>query len=278
MMNARPLMLIAFLSACGAVQGTSTTDGGFTSIGGDGGLPCDVTMLLQNKCDSCHGSPLSGGAPMTLLSRSDLLAPAITDASKTNAQLSVERMKSTTSPMPPAGGLSADEIATLQNWVTAGTPAGSCVAETPDAGIIDTPLQCSSGTHWTSGDRGSASMHPGVACIACHRTSFEAPSLQVAGTVYPTVHEPDDCNGQSGSTGAGIRVIITEANGTPHTLTPNSAGNFYLRSALQFPITAKVTNANGLTREMLTPQTSGDCNSCHTQDGTMNAPGRIIAP
>jgi predicted CXXCH cytochrome family protein len=29
---------------------------------------------------------------------------------------------------------------------------------------------------------------------------------------------------------------------------------------------------------MTTPQTNGDCNSCHTPDGASNAPGRIIAP
>jgi hypothetical protein len=29
---------------------------------------------------------------------------------------------------------------------------------------------------------------------------------------------------------------------------------------------------------MSTPQTDGDCNGCHTQDGVDKTPGRIILP
>lgn len=29
---------------------------------------------------------------------------------------------------------------------------------------------------------------------------------------------------------------------------------------------------------MITAQTNGDCNSCHTESGTLAAPGRIMAP
>lgn len=269
-----PGALVAGLlvASCGEVRGlTQDTDGGGGPATHDG-LPCDVANLLQSKCDSCHGSPLAGGAPMKLISRAELIAPSATAPSKSNAQLSVERMQSTTSPMPPGGGATSAEIATLQAWLNGGTPAGTCLAQTPDAGIPDTPPQCTSNAYWTFGDSGSSRMHPGMACIACHSRDFEAPSLTVAGTVYPTVHEPDDCNGTGGA-----QVVITEANGTAHTLTPNSVGNFYIRTALQFPIRAKVV-ANGLTREMVTPQMSGDCNSCHSQNGSMDAPGRIILP
>jgi hypothetical protein len=34
----------------------------------------------------------------------------------------------------------------------------------------------------------------------------------------------------------------------------------------------------GRERDMAATQTSGDCNVCHTQSGTMSAPGRIILP
>ena len=62
----------------------------------------------------------------------------------------------------------------------------------------------------------------------------------------------------------------------------NSSGNFMYDALLQggaitFPITAKVVQGDR-ERVMLTPQMSGDCNSCHTQAGTMAAPGRIVAP
>ena len=50
---------------------------------------------------------------------------------------------------------------------------------------------------WTGGNRGSADMNPGRACITCHST-MNGPSLTIAGTVYPTAHEPDLCNGANG--------------------------------------------------------------------------------
>ena len=41
---------------------------------------------------------------------------------------------------------------------------------------------------------GSSSMHLGMVCIRCYSMG-RGLSLSVAGTVYPTVREPDDCNG-----------------------------------------------------------------------------------
>ena len=70
--------------------------------------------------------------------------------------------------------------------------------------------KCTSGTMWTGANRGSADMNPGRACITCHST-MNGPSLTIAGTVYPTAHEPDLCNGANGSNGA--RVVITGADG-----------------------------------------------------------------
>ena len=66
--------------------------------------------------------------------------------------------------------------------------------------------------------------------------------------------------------------------GTLHTLSVNSAGNFYLQSAtFAYPYQAKVVY-QGRERVMVEPQKSGDCNDCHTQAGTQNAPGRIFPP
>jgi mono/diheme cytochrome c family protein len=106
--------------------------------------------------------------------------------------------------------------------------------------------------------------------------SSEAPVLMIGGTVYPTAHEPDDCNGVS--TSAGLTVFITEANGTTHSLPVNDAGNFFLRaSALTTPYKAEVRSATQ-TRVMTHTQTSGDCNGCHTVNGSSNAPGADAAP
>lgn len=160
----------------------------------------------------------------------------------------------------PVGGGAGDD---------AGTSADSSIVDGVD---FSTPTTCTSGATWTRGDRGSASMHPGAACIACHKTE-RGPTFTIAGTVYPSGHEPDDCNGVAG----GASVVVTDANGKVATLTVNAAGNFYSSTALTPPYSAKVVKG-GVERAMVATQQSGDCNSCHTLDGTNNAPGRIVSP
>jgi hypothetical protein len=124
---------------------------------------------------------------------------------------------------------------------------------------------------WTGGNRESSLMHPGDACIACHSTG-EGPRFAFGGTVYPTGHEPDDCNGATSAS-----VVVTDANGQVITRTTNAAGNFSYSGAIAFPIHAKVVTASG-ERAMVNAVPSGDCNSCHTQTGAMMAPGRITLP
>jgi hypothetical protein len=142
----------------------------------------------------------------------------------------------------------------------------------PDFAELNTPATCTSGTMWTGGDRGNARMHPGAACISCHDANL-GPSFTIAGTVFPSAHEPDDCNGASSA----IQVVITGADGVVRTLTTNSSGNFYDARLVALPFTAKVVSG-GKERAMLATQMSGDCNSCHTQNGDQGAPGRIVAP
>jgi hypothetical protein len=190
-------------------------------------------------------------------------------------------------PPAPAALVSAMDIATFQAWVAAGLPAGSCSNNdggTPDAGPdpFDVPPTCTSMTKWTKKNVGSSQMHPGGACITCHSTSIEAPLLAVAGTVYATAHEPDDCNAATamGPAVNTAKIVITDKNGAVVTIPINSVGNFYKKASvlsLALPFTAKVTY-DGRERVMMTPQMSGDCNSCHTQEGTKNAPGRILLP
>jgi hypothetical protein len=130
--------------------------------------------------------------------------------------------------------------------------------------VPDAPAQCTSGRRWTSGN--GPTMSPGDICQGCH-------GFSIAGTVYPTIHETGLCYGVNG----GAQVVITPSCGTPITLTVNSAGNFYYNGSLRMPYTAKVV-VNGAERVMVTPQTLGDCNACHTQNGLQGAPGRIIVP
>jgi len=133
---------------------------------------------------------------------------------------------------------------------------------------------CTSGTMWTQGNHGSDDMNPGRACITCHSMG-DGPTLTIGGTVYPTAHEPDLCNGANGANGA--RVVITGADGQTLTLTPGASGNFNSRTRVMLPYRAKVTYM-GRERAMAAMQTSGDCNNCHTQIGTTSAPGRILLP
>jgi hypothetical protein len=146
-----------------------------------------------------------------------------------------------------------------------------------DAGqeAASTAVVCTSKTTWTRGDRGSSLMHPGRACITCHDANG-GPSLTIAGTVFPTLHEPDDCNGVNGTT-AGMTVVITDANNQSITINVNSAGNFFSQQTIAMPFHAKVVSG-GKSRSMVAAQTTGDCNSCHTVQGTNSAPGRIQAP
>ena len=133
---------------------------------------------------------------------------------------------------------------------------------------------CTSGTTWTRGDAGSSHMNPGRVCIACHSTN-DGPTLAIAGTVYPTAHEPDLCYGEDGANG--VAVVITGADGQTLTLTPGSSGNFDWGGSVAFPYRAKVTYM-GRERAMSGMQTTGDCNGCHTQTGANGAPGRILLP
>jgi hypothetical protein len=180
-----------------------------------------------------------------------------------------------------AAGCGADVAATL--GASNVTPPGNSdrdagtngdAATSPSSDPFATAPTCTSGTMWTKGNHGSHEMNPGRACIACHST-MNGPDLTIAGTVYPTAHEPDLCYGADGSND--VRVVITGADGQTVALTPVLSGNFSVTTKVLTPFTAKVTY-QGRERAMTAPQTSGDCNGCHTQAGANGAPGRITLP
>ncbi len=264
------------------IEPTKPKSGPSTSVDGTDpanaalvGVPCDVADVLAKRCTGCHGTALTGGAPNALTSYDDLATASKTDPSKSYAQLSIDRINDRKKPMPPEGGMAPAEIAILQKWIADGMPKGDCAApgSTVDPAIYNTPVQCSSKDTWTRGNAGSSLMHPGVACIDCHEQMGRGPVYSVAGTIYPTAHEPDDCFGSS----ADVQIIVTGADGRSQTLTPNSAGNFFSRTRVTMPYKVKVV-AGGKTREMVGAVDKGDCNACHTEKGTEKAPGRVMAP
>lgn len=148
---------------------------------------------------------------------------------------------------------------------------------------FDVEPMCSSGKMWMLGDEGSPHMHPGRACRACHMQM--EPEIfaryPIAGTLYATGHEIDDCRGVDGGM-VPVFIEITTADARIIKLAVNSSGNFMYDveedgGPLMYPITAKVVQGDKQ-RPMLTPQVTGDCNGCHTEVGTGGAPGRIVLP
>jgi hypothetical protein len=233
--------------------GPQTADAGRSATGGTGGGTTPTP-------ESSGGSPGTGGAP-------------VDDPDDD----------------PPAGGAGLGGSAGPTGGRTgrggsggandAGVSGGGKDAAAPTDTNYATPVVCTSGDHWTNGDRGALAMYPGRPCIACHALK-RGPAFSAAGTIFATAHEPDDCNGVDGLF-TGAAVVITDATGKVFTTGANLAGNFEfftINDKIVPPYRAKVIAANGKERVMATPQMMGDCNVCHTVAGTMAAPGRIMLP
>ena len=276
-MSFRPVAACAFVMltsvfACSGDGGSGTGGTGAGTTAPQSSLPCDVAAVIAT-CTSCHATANPSGG-VRIAGRDDLLATSSLDGSQSVAQRSLVRMKDGASPMPPGSPLPSDQIAIFEAWVNGGMPEGDCsgVGGAPPVEVI-----CTSQTYWDNGDEGSEDMHPGYACIDCHRKELgpsDAAKFPFAGTVYPTLHEEYDCNGIGGST-----VVITEADGTTHTLPVRASGNFVLESEapVAWPIRAEVRR-DGKVAAMQDPVDSGDCNGCHTAIGAEGAPGRITPP
>jgi mono/diheme cytochrome c family protein len=266
----------------------TTTDQG-TAAEPSNGIPCDVEAVVENRCLSCHGAVAPQGPP--LLKYEDFAAMSTRDPKKTRGQVSAELM--TSKEMPKAPGVATDsEIKIMNDWVSAGmqksteacilAPADSGAVNTTDGGPIDGGADgglCTSGVHWTQGNTGSDLMHPGGACIACHSTTQGGPAMSFAGTVFPTLHEPDDCNGSK----APITVVVKDRRGKTVTMQTNAAGNFFVLTDaiadlnLRPPFTVEVREPGKTARKMGRTITGGDCNGCHTMAGN-GPPGRVLEP
>lgn len=294
----RPIFLVVSLAAAAGAacytgpnvepttSGPSATEPTVTTGTKTSDLPCEVATFIDKHCAECHSSNPRGGAKTTLTTRAGMAEDV---DGRSAAVVSLERMRGDGDPMPPDGLLAESDFAAFAKWVDDGMPQGTCEGLEGPAAI---KLSCTSGKFWTEGDdEGDEEMTPGQACISCHTKENggrpldddgeeeeeegedEAPVFTAAGTVYPSLHEPDDCYGLGGSA---IKVILTGADGKKQTLSVNRAGNFMTEAPLKLPYKASVVR-NGKTRTMKEPQRDGDCNGCHTAEGG-DAPGRIIAP
>lgn len=157
----------------------------------------------------------------------------------------------------------------------------SCGEESPTPRLPGWGTACVSGTYWGRGDYGDNLMHPGRACITCHSERRRGPAFTVAGTIYSEFNEENECNGNAGPAEARNEVEVTDSTGEPFYIIANSAGNFYTTHRFQMPFRrVRVRGTNGRIAEMGSAPPHGDCNSCHTREGTSTAtgmaPGRIV--
>jgi len=272
-------LALTMLTATGCYYATNAGDDDGTTPPVDSTeFPCEAAKTLAT-CWSCHGTPLRGGATFALDKLSDLRANSTVAPNQTQAQRSLVRLRDSARPMPPSGypRPSDADILAFEGWINAGMPGGTCTGQDPNQ---PAPTVCSSGVKWTGGNRESPDMNPGLACRACHLQREPQKAYFFMGTVYPTLHEQDLCNSKSIPTGT--KVEILDANGVvARTLTVRASGNFFsatVAAGIALPYTARVVTPSGSTITMTTKQTNGDCNACHTEQGTMGAAGRILLP
>lgn len=98
-------------------------------------LPCDVVNLLNSRCTLCHSDPPRSGAPMRMLTRADLVAPAPTRPTVRVIDETLTRMLAGTMPPPPLPPATQMEISAVESWIEAGLPSAECGPSDP--GFVD---------------------------------------------------------------------------------------------------------------------------------------------
>jgi hypothetical protein len=142
-----------------------------------------------------------------------------------------------------------------------------------EGGATPPASACSSKAVWTDGVLGSPFMTPGRPCIPCHSSADRTP-FTVAGTVYGSLGDPDDCNGIDGTLGGAIGIMDEMGAEIVPRLQINRVGNFFSARILPRAYRVKII-VSGRESIMRAPVTNGDCNVCHTAKGAQGASGRI---
>ena len=256
--------LVLATAACGSTSATDTSGGADTSGGGaDTALGNDVSLVWDAATDT-------SAAPKDVETAEDTAAPV--DAAETPdvpVLLDVPAPQDVPVVQDTAPVL---DVQPMDVYIPPDVPK-------PDVQTVDTQSApdvaedpCPGGVKWLLGDLIHTDlMEPGLACNQCH--AKKGPVFAFGGTVYPGFHTVDTCNGVNG-----VTVEITGADGQVVKMNTNLAGNFHSNTQVKMPYTARVVDSSGKERKMYDPQTEGDCNSCHTEQGTNGAPGRIRAP
>lgn len=219
------------------------------------GLPCNVQAMLAAKCTSCHSDPPVNGSLSGLVTIGDLMATAREDPTKNEAQLSLIRMQSTTSPMPPANvnnPVTSAELAAFQSWVN-GNYQGSCADAGPPP---PPPTNVFTGAPGFVATVAGSTHNAGQNCMGgCHDHGFT-----FAGTLT---------DGQ-GNGVAGAEVRLVDANNNAISVHTGSNGNFHSSTPWAAPAHVGVRNATNVALMVTALQASnGGCNGCHATGGTV---------
>jgi uncharacterized membrane protein len=117
------------LTACSIQPGELT--GLHEKVGQSESSPfCDARAVIAAKCVRCHGDPPENGAPFSLATYADVIAPAPsskhperTRADRMLAAVETDLMPFTSLLLePPVEPLTCEEKATLLAWLRAGAP------------------------------------------------------------------------------------------------------------------------------------------------------------
>jgi hypothetical protein len=100
----------------------------------------------------------------------------------------------------------------------------------------------------------------GQDCMGCHGSEFS-----VAGTLYSAA--------SGGSKVVGGVITITDKNGVKQTAASGSAGNFWLRTSVAFPVTITASLCPSI-QMMVSKAQDGSCNQSGCHDGSAS-PGRV---
>jgi hypothetical protein len=222
--------------------------------------------VLATNCTGCHSDPPATGALAGLVTYSDLKATSHEDPTKNEAQLSVSRMQNASSPMPPGGLLPATDATTLQNWINAGYPMGSCATgsssggsssgSSGDGGSTPPPMSVFTGQPPFASQTGPSTHNAGQNCLNCHGSGGgNVPQFSFGGTLYDGKGNP--------VVGAEVRMV--DAKGTGTNVYTGPQGTFFSEGGgFAAPARVGARNATSTADMLVTLQASGGgCSSCH---------------
>lgn len=119
----------------GTAENVGGGDGESAGTAGDAGSRgltsfCDALLVMQAKCQRCHGDPLKNGAPVPFLTYEDTQSPygasgftyadAMSGVVEDDVMPYVVLNEPPTSLTPPVQPLTAEEKATLLSWLEQG--------------------------------------------------------------------------------------------------------------------------------------------------------------